>query len=54
MLNVSILRGPTAVSAIQGSLEMDTATVQVSSLQAKTDIVVAAIMSTLVFVSTHK
>ena len=29
MLNVSILRGTTAVSACQGSLEMDTATVQV-------------------------
>ena len=29
MLNVSILRGTTAVSASQGLLEMDTATVQV-------------------------
>ena len=33
MLNVSILRGPTAVSASQGLLEMDTATVQVSFIQ---------------------
>ena len=31
MLNVSILRGPTAVSASQGLLEMDT-TVQISHI----------------------